>query len=119
MSDTDVLLSTSERNGITIVRFNRSEIFDVEVAEDLEFDLKKLIQAKPGSVWVIDFTGVDVIISRVVSSLLLVLRIVRSHGGSIRLCGLGETVERVIELAKLDRVFHVHRTLDEAIAASQ
>ena len=46
-----------------------------------------------------------------VSSLLLVLRIVRSHKGSIRLCGLGETVERVITLAKLDRVFDVHRTL--------
>lgn len=119
MSDTDVLLSTRECNGVTVIGFNRSEIFDVEVAEDLEFDLKKLIQARPGSVWVIDFTGVDVIISRVVSSLLLVLRIVRSHGGSIRLCGLGETVERVITLAKLDRVFHVYGTLDEAIAATK
>jgi hypothetical protein len=32
VSDTDVLLSTRECNGVTVIGFNRSEIFDVEVA---------------------------------------------------------------------------------------
>jgi len=117
VSRTEDIISWTEQNGIVVVKFIAKEVFDIESAEELAGQLRQLAQAKGGRQWVIDFTGVELIITPVVSGLLSALRSDRESGGDIALCGMGETVSRVIELARLDRVFYTFDTLAEALAA--
>jgi anti-anti-sigma factor len=116
VSEASGILSTVEQDGVSIVRFNSSQILDLDLADELEVEFKRLLDGKAGRSWVIDFAGVDAIISRVVSVLLVVLRLVRAGGGMICLCNMGETVDRVVKLAKLDRVFNIYSTLEQAMA---
>ena len=119
MSGTEGIISESEQDGVVVVRFNRDQIFDIETAEELAAEFKRLVKEKGGRQWVIDFTGLELIITPVVSGLISALRSDRESGGDIFLCGLGETVQRVINLARLDRVFTVFDTLPEALAAAK
>jgi anti-sigma B factor antagonist len=117
-SDQDIL-SASERDGIVVVRINREQIFDIETAEELAAEFKQLVEQKGGRQWVIDMTGLELIITPVVSGLLSALRSDRASGGDISLCGMGDTVRRVMNLARLDRVFSTYDTLEDALAAAK
>lgn len=116
---TDKIITATEHDGIVIVRFNRSQIFDIEAAEELTGELRELAGRLSGRQWVIDMTGVELIITPVVSGLLSTLRSDRESGGDIFLCGMEDTIKRVIHLAHLDRVFSTYETLDQALAAAR
>jgi len=51
--------------------------------------------------------------------LLSAMRSDRESGGEAYLCGMGESVRRVVELSRLDRVFNTFDTLEEALAAAR
>jgi len=119
VSETEGIITATEQDGVVIVRLTKSQIFDIETAEALTAELKALVQAKAGRQWVIDLTGVELIISPVVSALLSTLRSDRESGGDVALCGMGDAVHRVIGLARLDRVFNTYDTLEQALAAAR
>lgn len=119
MSESEGIITATETDGFLIVRFNRDQIFDIETAEELASEFKQLVKTQGGKQWIIDFTGLELIITPVVSGLLSALRSDRETGGDIALCSMGQTVKRVISLARLDRVFNVYETLDEALAAAR
>ena len=119
MSETDAIVSAEVQDGILIVRFNRTEIYDIEAAEELAVELSQLAQTYSGQQWVIDLTGVKVIITPVVSGLLSAMRTDRESGGEAYLCGMAESVRRVMELSRLDRVFNTFETLQDALAAAK
>lgn len=118
-NDVKGILSVTEQDGTMIIRFTRSQIFDVKTAEALDYEFRQVLNGKGQANWVIDFAGLELIISRVINSLLIALRLVREGRGEICLCNMGETVGRVLRLAKLDRVFKTFPTLAEALAAAQ
>lgn len=119
MSQTKDILSIVEQDGVIIVRFTRSRIFDVETAEALDAEFRRVIPGKADGCWIIDFSGLELIISRVVNSLLIALRLIRDGKGQIYLCNMNETIDRVIRLARLDRVFKTFPTLETALAAAK
>jgi anti-sigma B factor antagonist len=119
VSETEGIISASEEDGVIIIRFNRDQIFDIETAEELTVEFKRLVKEEGGRQWVIDFTGLELIITPVVSGLLSALRSDRESGGDIYLCGLGDTIQRVINLARLDRVFTIFETLEQAMTAAR
>jgi len=43
------------------------------------------------------------------------LTTVRNHGGDFRLCRLGKKTKELLEITKLDRVFHVYDSEEDAI----
>ncbi|MBN1347289.1 MAG: STAS domain-containing protein [Phycisphaerae bacterium] len=119
MSEIEGIISEVEQDGTIIIRFNREQIFDIETAEELAVEFKRLVEEKGGRQWIIDFSGLELIITPVVSGLISALRSDREVGGDIYLCSMGETVKRVITLARLDRVFTVFETLEQALAAAK
>ncbi len=119
MGDPKDILSLTLQDGIVIARFTRTQIYDIETAELLDHEFKRAIEGKANVRWIVDFSGLELIISRVINCLLLALRMIRASGGEVYLCGMGETVGRVIRLAKLDRVFKTYDSLDQALAAAK
>lgn len=59
----------------------------------------------------LDSTGLGVLVGR--------LKLTRSLGGSLRLVGTDERVVKVFSITGLDKVFDIHATLDEALAAAE
>jgi anti-sigma B factor antagonist len=68
---------------------------------------------------IVDLTGVRFLDSTGLGVLVGRLKLTRSLGGSLRLVGRDERVLKVFSITGLDKVFEIHPTLDEALAASE
>jgi anti-sigma B factor antagonist len=112
----DLSVSSSEQDGVTIVHVAGEidvytapllrEVLDKQIAEgrtDLVVDLEK--------VTFMDSTGLGVLVGR--------LKLVRGQNGSLRIVSGEERILKVFSITGLDKVFHIHPSIDEATAAAR
>jgi anti-sigma B factor antagonist len=66
---------------------------------------------------VVDLAGVTYIDSSGVASLVEAFQMARKKGGAFSLVSVSPAVMRVLNLARLDKVFAIHPSVDAAIAA--
>jgi len=67
--------------------------------------------------FVIDCTQTGYIDSSGLGALVSLSRKVREQGGELRIAGLNEDLRALFELTKLDTLFHVSPTADDAVAS--
>lgn len=66
--------------------------------------------------FVIDFTNTGYIDSSGLGALVTVAKQVREQGGDMRLAGLNEDLRALFELTKLDTLFSISSTAEQALA---
>jgi len=66
--------------------------------------------------FVIDLSAVEFMDSTGLGSMLSCLRIVKSKGGSLRLCSLTSEVQQLFEMVMMDRVFEIFDTPEQALS---
>ena len=86
---------------------NRQELKQ-QVLDALESGAKK---------FVVDFTRTGYIDSSGLGVLVSLSKKIREQGGDLRLAGLNEDLQTLFELTKLDTLFSILRTPEEAVAA--
>lgn len=64
---------------------------------------------------VLDLTKMAYIDSSGLGALVKVLKKTRLVAGDVKLCGLEPEVRKVLELTRLDKIFDISRTVDEAV----
>jgi anti-sigma B factor antagonist len=101
-----------ERQGARIVVF-KGEI-DLDSSPAARKILLKCFD-KTGNV-IVDLSGVTYIDSSGVASLVEALQAAKNKGSRFSLAAVSEPTRRVLELARLDKVFTLHDSLDEALA---
>ena len=67
--------------------------------------------------FVVDFTRTGYIDSSGLGVLVSLSKKIREHGGDLRLSGLNEDLQTLFELTKLDTLFAITRTTQEALTA--
>jgi anti-sigma B factor antagonist len=67
--------------------------------------------------FVVDFSRTGYIDSSGLGVLVSLSKKIREHGGDLRLAGLNEDLQTLFELTKLDTLFAITRTTQEALAA--
>jgi len=85
-------------------------------ATSLHEKLHELIETGTRSV-VIDLRDVDWMNSSGLGILIGGLSAIRKSGGDLRLASVTEKIEEVLKLTKLDRVFDVYNSTDEAVTS--
>lgn len=103
-----------EAGGIVVVNVdgqlivgNRQELKQ-QVIDALEGGARK---------FVVDFTRTGYIDSSGLGVLVSLSKKIREHGGDLRLAGLNEDLQTLFELTKLDTLFAITRTTQEALTA--
>ncbi len=86
---------------------NRQELKQ-KVLESLDGGAKKFV-IDFGKTGYIDSSGLGVLVS--------LSKKIREQGGELRLAGLNEDLQTLFELTKLDTLFAITRTAEEALAA--
>ncbi len=89
---------------------------DVDLTCSAEFqqDLLELLDARPERI-VIDLTGVPYMDSSGVASLVKLLSRARKTQTDLRLVGLSERVRSLFEITRLDGVFDIFETVEDAL----
>ena len=103
-----------EASGVLVVRVegqlivgNRQELKTV-IQEAVEHGERKFL---------VDFSRTGYIDSSGLGALVSISKKIREHGGELRLCGLNEDLRSLFELTKLDTLFAIADTADQALAA--
>jgi len=63
----------------------------------------------------IDFRGVSYIDSSGIATFVEGLKAMMAYGGRLKLTGIPEGIMEIFSFSKLDRVFEIYRTIDDAI----
>lgn len=87
---------------------------DTTTVGALEARLNPLLAAAAPRI-VVDFSGVDYISSAGLRTLLVAAKRVKGTGGGLALCGLGEPVRQVFQLAGFLPLFTIRDTRDAAV----
>ncbi len=66
---------------------------------------------------VIESSALDYVDSSGLAAVTELLVRVKPRGGAVNLCGLGEKVRKVLQIAKLDKLFGIYDTLEEALGS--
>ncbi len=100
-----------EKQGVSIVIFS-GEI-DLDSSPAARKTLLKCFD-KAGNV-IVDLSGVTYIDSSGVASLVEALQAAKKNGSQLSLAAVSEPTRRVLELARLDKVFTIYSSVDEAL----
>jgi anti-sigma B factor antagonist len=88
---------------------------DAESAED--FDQACASWADRGvSKMVLDLSELTYVSSMGLRSLVLTAKLMQSHNGTLRLCGVSGFVQQILEITRLNTVFTISESVDAALA---
>ncbi len=99
-------------NGLTIAT-PVGEI-DLSKSSELRTALHPLIEAKPKSI-VVDLKHVPYMDSSGIATLIEALQLSKMSSINFSLCSLSDGVRSIIELARLDQIFHIYDNREQAI----
>jgi len=106
-----------ERHGDVCIARLRGRIAEREAAL-LEEELLAAVEDGATSV-VVDLSDVPMIASAGLGALMMAHKQCRAKGGSVRLVGPQPLVRQVLEITKLTKLFQIHATLADALAAGR
>ena len=88
---------------------------DLECSSDFQSELLKVLDEKPRKL-VINFAGVTYMDSSGIASLVKLLSHVRRTGMGLAFACVGGKVKNIFEITRLDKVFDIYATEEEALA---
>lgn len=107
-------INFSERNGVSICRID-GEI-DINSAVEVKRAIDRLIRDKKPKI-VINMDKVAYIDSSGLATLVELLKNFRKYGGKLKLSGLSEKVKSLFEITKLEKLFDIAQSEEEAVSA--
>jgi anti-sigma B factor antagonist len=105
-----MVLKSFEQDGVTVFQVNG------EINISTSPELKKQFEKQPPKKLVVDLEKVTYIDSSGLATLVEMLKKTKSQGGSLSLAGLSEKVRSLFEITKLDKLFLILPTQQEAVS---
>lgn len=115
MASADEVPVEFEQQGDAVVLRPSGEI-DLARSPSLRTTISRAQTDKPRRL-IFDLTEVPYMDSSGVATLVEAMQVARRYHGSVILCGLHERVRSIFEIARLDMVFKIVDSLDEALLA--
>lgn len=110
MTEKKIVQNVRNLNEIFIVEMSGS--LDVALQKELREDLSRAVS--PGNDSVLDFSGVSFIDSSCLGALVSLLKGIREAGGDFKLANLADDVRSIFQITRLERVFEIFDTVEEA-----
>jgi anti-sigma B factor antagonist len=108
-------LRVTERNGITCVEFLDRNILDEGNIQQIGEEIGEIVDAQPQPRVLISFSNVDHLSSAALGTLITINKKVRDKDGQLRLANIDAQIYEVFVITKLNKLFHIHETTDQAM----
>ncbi len=102
----------TKNNGETVLTLQERKL-DVSVSPELKGEFILLCRPSLKSL-IVDLTAVEFCDSSGLSALLIADRLMRQHGGTIKLVGVHKKVLALLKISQLDKVFPIFDTVASA-----
>jgi anti-sigma B factor antagonist len=110
-------LRVSEHDGITRIEFVDRNILDEANIQQIGAEITKIVDAKANPKILISFANVDHLSSAALGTLITINNRVRSKEGQLRLAHIDAQIYEVFVITKLNKLFQIHDTAQQALAS--
>lgn len=88
---------------------------DMSISRAFRDQIEEILKEKP-AVTVIDLEEVEYLDSSALGTLVSILKTSKANGGEIRLANLSQSLRSLMKLSKLEAMFKIFDSVDEAVA---
>ncbi len=110
-------LRMTDEDGITRVEFLDRNILDEANIQQIGDDITQVIDQQTQPMLLISFQNVDHLSSAALGTLITINNKVRAKDGQLRLADIDPQILEIFTITKLDKLFHIHETTQEAMAS--
>ena len=103
-----------EEEGFTVVDFQVDKLIDELAIQKFADEMDALIRSGVRKV-IIDFEGLLHLSSGALGKLISLFNRLKSEGGRLMLTGIRPQIYQVFKITKLDQLFEIYQTVDEAL----
>ncbi|MBX3443038.1 MAG: STAS domain-containing protein [Planctomyces sp.] len=109
-------LDIDEVGDVTIARFVDKKILDENNIQIIGNQLFGLVEEDGRKKIVLDFTNVEYLSSAALGKLITMDKKVKAASGKLRLCNIRKDIYEVFAITRLNKVFDIRDTQDDAVA---
>lgn len=117
MAHSESRLRITNTDGVAQVRFIDRNILDEANIQQIGDEIAQVIEASPKPRILICFENVDHLSSAALGTLITINNKVRNKGGQLRLSNIDPQIYEVFVITKLNKLFEIHSTADEALGS--
>lgn len=117
MSSGESRLRIKNENDVTQVEFIDRNILDEANIQQIGDELAAIIDSSDSPKLLICFNNVDHLSSAALGTLITVNNKIKAKGGELRLADIDPQIYEVFVITKLNRIFEIHDTVDEAVSS--
>lgn len=115
MSSNDSRLRVKRENGITHVEFLDRNILDEANIAKIGEEIVGLVESEDQPKLLIRFSNVDHLSSAALGTLITIHNKVKSADGQLRLADIDPQIYEVFAITRLNMLFEIHETSDQAV----
>ena len=115
MAGTESKLRVRSEKEITVVEFLERNILDEAVIQQIGQEIGNLIDESVAPKLLLSFENVDHLSSAALGTLITINNKVRQKDGQLRLANIDPQIYEVFAITKLNKLFQIYDTTDEAI----
>ena len=117
MSAPSSAIAVSDARGIRVVEFTNNKILDEANIKEIGDAILGLVDSREVPKILIDFAAVDHLSSAALGMLININSRVKAKNGSLRLANIKPSIRDVFVITKLDKLFKILPTRDEALTS--
>ena len=117
MSSTASRLRVAQVDGVTRIEFVDRNILDEANIQQIGNEINELIDAEPQPRLLISFENVDHLSSAALGTLITINNRVKEKNGQLRLADIDKQIYEVFVITKLNKLFEIHETSEQALAS--
>lgn len=115
MPTSDSRIRVKKVEAVTQVEFLDRNILDEANIQMIGQEIAQLVDSHASPKLLISFTGVEHLSSAALGTLIAINNQVRNRGGQLRLANIDPQIYEVFTITKLNKLFHIHNSTDEAL----
>jgi len=117
VAQTDARLRVRKEGGITFVEFVDRNILDEANIQQIGEEIASLIDAETSPKLLISFANVDHLSSAALGTLITIHNKMKAKKGQLRLANIDPQIYEVFVITKLNKLFEIHDTMDQAMGS--
>ena len=106
-------------NGVSVVEFADRKILEELSIQEIGEELHQVVESEAGIKLLLDFKNVDHLSSAALGMLITLNKKVKEQSGDLKLSDINRQIFEVFKITRLNRVFDIHDTAEEALARFQ
>ena len=110
-------LMSRVQDGVTVVHFTDAKIIDQRNINQISAELTQMVETNGVRKMLINMENVRYLSSAVLGKLISLHKALVMNKGALRLCSIAPPIYEVFEITRLNKVFDIHKSEDEAVTA--